>query len=297
LRGRFGLGDAMALATVMLWGASFAVIKSAYGEFTPLAFTAVRFVLVSATLITLMALLKQPLRIARPDLPRVAAVGLSHIALYQIFFSVGLKYTTASNSILIINTAPVMTAVLAWVTRAERLSWRQWVGLLLAATGVAVLVQASGHISSGHLKGDLITLLGAISYAVMPIVILPLYQRYSTLAVMTVATAIGSVVLIAVGAPELAAQSWAISPRAWMAMAYAAFGAGVVGYVFWYEAIRRIGPARIAAYSYLMPPFGVLVAVLLLREPVSAQHVLGGLVAIAGVILARWPAARAARTP
>jgi drug/metabolite transporter (DMT)-like permease len=63
----------------------------------------------------------------------------------------------------------------------------------------------------------------------------------------------------------------------------------VAGYLFWYEAIRRIGPARIAVYSYLMPPFGVLVAVLLLRDAFGLQHVIGGIIAIAGVILARWP--------
>lgn len=289
MRGRLGLGDLMALTTVMLWGASFAIIKSAYSEFTPLAFTAVRFALASVALLALLTLIRQPLRIERADLPRVAAVGLAHIALYQIFFSVGLKYTTASNSILIINTAPVMTVALAWVTRSERPSGRQLIGLLLAAAGVVVLVQASGSISPGHLKGDLITLLGAMSYAVTPIVILPLYQRYSTLTVMAAATAFGSVLLLVVGLPELLQQSWTISARAWMVMAYAAFGAGVVGYVFWYEAIRRIGPARIAAFSYLMPPFGVLVAVLLLRETFGLQHVAGGLVTVAGVVLARWP--------
>jgi drug/metabolite transporter (DMT)-like permease len=190
---------------------------------------------------------------------------------------------------LIINTAPVMTAVLAWVTRAERLAWRQWVGLVLAAIGVVILVRASGSISPGHLKGDLITLLGAMSYAATPIIILPLFRRYSTITVMAAATAFGSGLLLIVGLPELLRQSWAISARAWMAMAYAAFGAGVAGYVLWYEAIRRIGPARIAAFSYLMPPFGVLVAVLLLREAFGPYHLVGGLVTLLGVVLTRWP--------
>jgi drug/metabolite transporter (DMT)-like permease len=106
---------------------------------------------------------------------------------------------------------------------------------------------------------------------------------------MTAGTLCGSIVLLIVGLPELLRQSWTISPSAWGAMAYAAFGAGVAGYLFWYEAIRRIGPARIAVYSYLMPPFGVLVAVLLLRDAFGFQHLIGGLITIAGVVLARWP--------
>lgn len=286
---RFGIGDVLALVTVLLWGASFAIIKAAFSEFTPLAFAAVRFVLASAGLLAILAVLKQPLRIARADLPRVAAVGLSHIALYQIFFSVGLRYTTASNSILIVNTAPVMTVLLAWALRADRPSWRQAAGLALAAAGVFTLVQASGNISPGHLRGDLITLLAAASYAVTPIIIVPLYARYSTLTVTAGGMVCGTVVLLVVGVPELLRQSWHVSAAAWGQLAYAAFGAGSIGYLFWYEGIRRIGPTRTVIYAYLMPPVGVMVAIALLREPFGLMHLVGAAITIAGVALARWP--------
>jgi drug/metabolite transporter (DMT)-like permease len=282
----------LALVTVLLWGASFSIIKAAFSEFAPLAFAGVRFVLASAGLLLILALQKQPLRIARADLPRVAAVGLSHIALYQIFFSVGLLHTTASNSILIVNTAPVMTVLLAWALRADPPSWRQAAGLAMAAAGVFILVQASGHISSGHLKGDLITLLAAASYAVTPIIIVPLYARYSTLTVTAVGMACGTVVLLVVGLPELLRQSWHVSATAWAQLAYAAFGAGSLGYLFWYEGIRRIGPTRTVVYGYLMPPVGVLVAILLLREPFGLMHLVGAVITIAGVALARWPGTR-----
>jgi len=131
----FGLGDVLALLTVLLWGSSFVVIKSAYDEFTPLAFAAVRFVAASAGLLVILAVLRQPLAIARRDLLRVAAVGVFHVGLYQIFFGVGLRYTTASNSILIINAAPVITALLVWIRRAERITWRQTSCRSTSATG------------------------------------------------------------------------------------------------------------------------------------------------------------------
>jgi drug/metabolite transporter (DMT)-like permease len=290
---RFGLGDVLALGTVLLWGASFTVIKTAYTEFTPLAFAAVRFVIASATLLGILAAMRRPLAIARADLARVAAVGACHIGLYQIFFSVGLQHTTASNSVLLINTAPVMTMALVWLTRSERVTLRQVTGVMLAAAGAATLVQASGHISTGHLTGDLITLLAAASYAATPVIVLPLYRRYDTLTVMAGAMLAGSVMLLVAGAPELLRQSWRVSPAAWLQLLYAAVGAGALGYVFWYEGIRRIGPTRTSAYSYLISPVGVLFAVAVLREPFGALHALGAVVILAGVALARWPAARA----
>ncbi len=288
-RRAFGLGDVLVLLTVMLWGASFTVIKSAYDEVTPLAFAAVRFVIASLGLLLIMAILRQPVAIARRDLLRVAALGVFHVGLYQIFFSTGLRYTTASNSILIINTSQIITGLLVWITRAEPISWRQAVGMLLAAAGVVILVEAGGDLSTGHLKGDLLTLLAAWSYGVTPVMVLPLYRRYSTLSVMAVSMMFGTVLLLAVGLPELTRQSWAISPAAWGQLAYAALGAGTLGYLFWYEGIRRIGPTRVAAYAYLIPPFGVWLAVTALHEPFGAQHLLGAVVILAGVALARWP--------
>lgn len=285
----FGVGDLLVLTTVMLWGASFTVIKSAYAEFTPLSFAAVRFVIASLGLLLITALRRESLSFARSDLPRIAGLGVCVVTLYQAFFGIGLGLTTASNSALIINTAPVMTLLLAVATRADRITYRQTLGVVLALSGVVILVSASGGLSAGHLKGDVVTLLGAASYAVTPITVLPLYRRYSTLPVMTASMAFGTLLLVAIGLPDLARQSWALSPAAWGQLAYAALGAGSLGYLFWYEGIRRIGPTRVAAYSYLIPVLGVWIAVAVLDEPFGLRHLLGVAVTITGVALARWP--------
>src|SRR3990172_10824927 len=85
-RGAMGVGDVFVLITVVLWAPSFTVIKSAYDEFTPLAFAAVRFVIASLGLLVIMLAWRQPIRIARGDLLRTAAVGVFHLRLYHLFF-------------------------------------------------------------------------------------------------------------------------------------------------------------------------------------------------------------------
>lgn len=295
IRSVFGLGDLFVLITVAMWASSFTVIKSAYDEFTPLAFAAVRFVVASLGMLTLLAILRRPLAVARADLLRAAIVGVFHVGLYQIFFSVGLQHTTASNSVLIISVSPVITALLVWLTRAEPITWRQWTGIGLALAGVFILVQAGSGPAGGHLKGDLITLLAAGSYAVTPVLVLPLLRRYATVTVMAIGMLFGTIVLLAAALPELARQTWDVTPAAWLQLGYAAIGAGTLGYLFWYEGIGRIGPTRVAAYSYLIPALGVLVAVAVLHETFTPAHVVGAIVAMIGVGLARWPTSHSAR--
>ncbi len=293
MRRVFGLGDVLTLATVILWASSFSVIKTAYDAFTPLAFAAMRFTVASVGMLVLLVALRRPFSVARRDLPRAALVGVFHVGLYQLFFSTGLQDTTASNSVLIIAVSPVLTALLVWATRAEPITGRQGVGIGLALLGVFLLVQAGGSVSAGHLKGDLLTFLAAVAYSVTPVLILPLLRRYATITVMAVGMAAGTLVLIAAGLPELLRQSWHVSAAAWAQLLYAALGAGTVGYLFWYEGIARIGPTRVAAYSYLIPVLGVAIAVLALHEVFTPRHLLGAAVVLGGVALTRWPAARA----
>ncbi|MDR7469910.1 MAG: DMT family transporter [Armatimonadota bacterium] len=297
MRRVFSLGDVLVLVTVVLWASSFTVIKAAYDEFTPLAFAAARFAAASGGMLLLLVVLRRPLAIARRDLSYAALVGVFHVSLYQIFFSTGLRYTTASNSVLIIAVSPVITALLVWLTRVEPIGWRQGTGIGLAFLGVFLLVQAGGSPSAGHLRGDLLTLLAAASYGVTPVMVLPLLRRYPTITVMAIGMVFGSLLLILVGLPEVLRQSWRVSQRAWAQLAYAAFGAGTLGYLFWYEGIGRIGPTRVVAYSYLMPVLGVAMAVLALHEVLTRRHLVGAGVTLSGVALTRWPTRPQEGTP
>lgn len=294
MRKAFGIGDMLVLITAIMWASSFTVIKSAYDEFTPLAFAAARFVAASAGMLLLLALLRRPLAVNRSDLLRAAIVGVFHVGLYQIFFSTGLRYTTATNSVLIINISPVITALMVWLTRAEPISWRQGAGIGLAMLGTLTLVQAGGTLAGGHLRGDVLTFLAAASYAVTPVLVLPLLRRYATITIMTIGMLFGTVVLLVAALPDLVRQSWDVSTTAWAQLAYAAFGAGTLGYLFWYEGIGRIGPTRVAAYGYLIPVLGVTIAVTVLREAFTPVHALGAAITLAGVTLTRWPGRRAA---
>ena len=68
-------------------------------------------------------------------------------------------------------------------------------------------------------------------------------------------------------------------------IAYLGIFGTVIGFVWYYEGVKKIGPARTAVFNNLVPVFGISFGALLLGEPILASMVIGGLLVIAGVSL------------
>src|SRR3712207_5946997 len=81
------------LAVVGLWASTFIVTKHAFAELSPLAFTFVRFVLMTLLAFAVLAARGRPWRIARRDLPQFALAGLTGYTCYQLGFVLGLERT------------------------------------------------------------------------------------------------------------------------------------------------------------------------------------------------------------
>jgi len=58
-----------------------------------------------------------------------------------------------------------------------------------------------------------------------------------------------------------------------------------VAFVWYYRAVQVLGPARTVIFNNLVPVFGATFGVLLLGEPLSASMILGGILAVSGVML------------
>jgi drug/metabolite transporter (DMT)-like permease len=70
--------------------------------------------------------------------------------------------------------------------------------------------------------------------------------------------------------------------------------ATVLPYLWWTDAVRRIGSARTAVFTFLMPPMAVVLAALILGQSSSSLQLVGGALALSGVALATfgWPRLR-----
>ncbi len=129
----------------------------------------------------------------------------------------------------------------------------------------------------------------AFFWALYSVLSPPYLQRLGTLYVSGWSMLFGALLMTPIIAWGWNDTPWAaMQPSHWASFAYTVVLAGALGYLFWYEGIRRLGIARSVIYSYLIPVFAMISAIAFLGEHVSLAQLIGASVVIAGLVLTRW---------
>lgn len=277
------------LLTVVLWSFNFTAVKLGLRDISPLAFTMVRFGLGAAFMVALVQWREGPPRFHRADLPLLVAAAFSGITINQLAFVGALSTTSAVNVALLIGTITLWTSIFSVLAGQERLDGAHWIGVAVGLGGV-VLIVTGGAPEGGTatLVGDLLALGVAMSWAVYSVLLRPLAGRYSPLKLSTFMIVVGTAILVPFSIPQLVAQDWSgIGLPALGGLLYATFIALVLTNFLYFSALQRIGAARASVFIYLEPFLGVLFAVWLLGEHVTLLQLLGGVVVVAAVVVAR----------
>jgi drug/metabolite transporter (DMT)-like permease len=286
---RLSAQDLGMLLVCLIWGINFSVTKLAIGQMPALPFTAIRFTLASLLLWLIVRRLEGPATLAPDVTRRLVILGIVGNTLYQLAFVLGLAYTTATNSSLIVATVPTVVAVLAGLLGLERITPRMWTGIALGTIGVVLVIAASGvEFSAVTLRGDLLTVLGVFCWAGYTLGLRRLPPELSPLRVTAVTTVAGTPGLVLAGLPGLAGMEWrAIPGTAWAALGYATVFSLVVAYILWNRSVQSVGVTRTAIYMCLTPLIAVAAAWLMLGEQAQPLQGVGAILIVAGVLLTR----------
>jgi drug/metabolite transporter (DMT)-like permease len=282
--------DVILLVAVALWALSYTVVKFALREFEPLVLPIFRFGIAGFVLLVILRLREGTIGVRRADLLLLAMAGFFGVTLTQLTYVYALVLATASDNALLGATAPIVTAVLATIVGLERSGRRYWAAAVIGLVGmVLIVVGSAGGLRFGSgLLGDVLAFATVVTAAVSALLVLPLLTRYSVYRVLTWELLLGTALLVPLALPQLAAQDYArITPGGWAALAYLILATGVLTNLLYFTAMGRIGASRAAIYRYLQSFLGVLFAVLLLGELVTAIQMIGGAIVVASVVLSR----------
>ncbi len=290
--GRNGLArvDFGLLVTILVWGVNYAVIKAALAELQPLVFNAIRFSLATLTLALLVRGRGPAPRISRPDLVRLAFLGVLGNTIYQMIFIVGIARTTAANASLIMASCPVMVAVLGTALGRDRLPAPAWAGVGLAVAGLALLLASGrgGGLASGNLTGDLLILAAGVAWSAYTVLASAVMARVPALTATLVTFLSGTPVLVAVAVPSLLAQNWgAVGGRGWLGAAFSGVFALGISYVLWNAGLAALGGARTAVYQNFTPVVAAAFAWLTLGERWTPGQFAGAAAVLSGIALTR----------
>ncbi|MDX0802288.1 EamA family transporter [Sinorhizobium medicae] len=274
---------ALAVAgTVITWSFSFAAIGYALREVEPLPLAAIRFALAAVFAIAWIAW-RRPRCFLPGDFFVLAISGLLGIATYNVLLNLGQATVSAGAAGFIVNTQPLFMVLLAVLCLKERFSRWSWIGTVLGFSGVALIASGQpGGLSFG--TGSTLIMLAAACAAAYSILQRPLFARAEPLDVTALVIVAGALALT----PWLSAgisQVMRARPDTWLMVMFLAIGPGIIGQSCWTYALKSFGAARAGQFLYLVPPFSVGLAWLLLGEIPQPNTVLGGALALAGVVI------------
>ncbi|WP_374445037.1 DMT family transporter [Stella sp.] len=259
------------LLGVVIFSGSLPATRVAVADFSPLFLTSARAVIAALLGAALLFGLRQA-RPARGDLLPLAIVALGVVVGFPLLTALALRHITAAHSVVFIGLLPVATAVFAVVRGGERPRPAFWLFSLLGSAAVAGFALSQG--GGGSLAGDLLMLAAIVACGLGYAEGAHLSRRLGGWQVISWALLLSLPAMAAMGVWTLPGTWSGVGMPAWIGLAYVSVFSMLVGFVFWYRGLAQGGIAGVGQLQLLQPFLGLLLAGLLLQEPVPGTMVL-----------------------
>ena len=263
--------------------------KTAADAFPTLALGLLRFLIAGSGFLLLARLRRLELwPVARAGWRPFLWAGFLGVAVNQIAFLGGLALTLPAHAALLYALTPTMVLLLAWARGQERPGPRKLAGLLLAFSGVLVLLsgKAGGKLPPHWILGDLMVLVAVVAWAGYTVISRPLVQKHGAQLATTLSILFGLAIFAPLGCfglPKLTLAS--VPPMAWIGLVYLGVMTSVASYLLWFHALSMKEPSRVAIATNGQPVATAILAWLFYAQAVTPAFAVGAVLVIGGVLL------------
>jgi len=279
----------MLVGAAFFWGTNPMIMKIGMRELHPVPFNALRLSvgLLAAGILLLLTHSWKPVQ--RADLPRFLLVGVAGFFLFQLCYSFGVNYTSASVAAIILGTLPINVALITRLFRIEHLSRRKVLGI--AATFLGVILIALGKhggigLAGSYVFGVVLLVISEVGYGTYTVFVKPLTSRYSIYQIIFIIMSISVLLFVAVSLPVFSPSAFiGLKPITWFSAVFSGIFPLAIGNILWSAGVKRIGSTNASVYGNLPPVFGVLAGIIILKEVLSPMQLLGALIILGGVAL------------
>lgn len=286
------IGIALAVITTIIWSGNFIIARGLYKQIPPVSLAFYRWSLASIIIffVGYKSFVKEKAFVFK-NRRYFFWVALMGITLFNTFIYIAGHTTSAINLALIGTTAaPIFAIIISAIFLKEIITPLRLSGLLFCISGVLVLL-SKGSINTllafTFTAGDVWILLSAFVFSIYTVLVKRKPATISPITFLFVVFIGGTCLLF----PLFIIEKIIMPPVQWDgnllgSILYLGIGASVISFFCWNNAIARIGSVRTALFGNLIPVFSTLEAVWLLRETLTAVHIISGALVITGLVLA-----------
>jgi drug/metabolite transporter (DMT)-like permease len=277
------------LLSIVLWGGTSVVAKVTTAEAPIFSLLFLRFCLATLFILPLFLFDRHRPRLGWKDFGKLAVLGFIGISCNIGFFFFGIHYASVVDTSLILSLSPVVITIGSWLLFGDRMHLGNWLGLILAGGGISfVMLSQTGDVRHS-LLGNILIIASMISAAIYTLLSKQFAKQYTPMTIVAVSFLVGMVTFAPLAAWDAYQQvSWGcfLDGTTLAGLVYLALGSSVIAYWCYEWALEYLSASTVAVLSYLQPLISVLLAVILLREPISWHYLAGGVLVAAGIFLA-----------
>jgi drug/metabolite transporter (DMT)-like permease len=283
--------------TAAFWGGTFIAGRLVAADIEPFCAAFFRFAIAAVFLAAFVLRAEGGLpRLRRRQILPVILLGMTGVFAYNVFFFKGLQFIPAGRASLIIALNPIGISALSAVFFKEKLTWVACAGICLSVTGAAVVI-TNGHLAQiwqrGIGTGELFILGCVASWVSFSLIGKAVMSGMSPLAAVCYSAFIGAAALLFPAlANGMAVSMWHYAAADWASLFYLGFFGTVLGFFWYYDGIRKIGPAKASVFINFVPVSAIILAYFILGEAVTPSLFIGAVLVLGGVY-----ATNAARRP
>lgn len=216
--------------------------------------------------------------------------------LFSICMLYGVMLTSAVAAGVAMAGIPAAVALLSWLVLRERIAPRVWLAIACAAAGIALLALARPADGDGAAVSPLgfALLMGAVLCEACYVVIgKRLTGNVSPRRISALINLWGLALVTPLGLWQaLSFDFTLVRPGTWGLLVFYALAASMVTVWLWMKGLQQVPAPRAGVFSVMLPVSAAAIGVGVLGEPFSTLHGVAFLMALAGVLLATWPARR-----
>ncbi len=272
------------LSAMVIWGLSFLAIKDAIGTIPVFSLLFARFAL-ATVLLGILGVTRRALRVPRRELAVLAGLSLLSPVGYFLFETFGVANTQPSHVAVIIATIPLAVYLIAFARRQERLTLQRSLGILIAYSGILVLVGFGKADSGTSLLGDLLVLGAVACAATRTTLIKDALKRVSPLQLTFYQFFFSLFIFGPLAASEGVAWLGRMTLLTWAELLFLGVFCSAGAFLFMHYALVHLSATQVAVSANLVPIITLLAEIGLLSAVLTWPKALGTAITLSGVLL------------